>query len=147
MNSNLTAKATLWANRCIMGALALLAVFLPKLLRWYCTIRVLSAAERGAITIAFYICAVIAAFALWQIEKLLMNILAEKVFIRENVDRIRAIRWCCLAVSVVCLPAACCYLPLIFMVVIMGFLTLMVSVVASVMDAAVAIREENDLTV
>ena len=147
MNPNLTAKVTLWVNRCIMGTLVALAVFLPKLMDWYCTVRVLAQAERTAITVAFYVCAVIAAFALWQFEKLLGNILAARVFVRENVNRIRAIRWCCLAVSVVCLPAACCYLPLIFMVVIMAFLALVVSVVASVMDAAVAIREENDLTV
>ena len=33
------------------------------------------------------------------------------------------------------------------MTVVMGFLCLVVNVVATVMDAAVAIREENDLTV
>ena len=38
-------------------------------------------------------------------------------------------------------------MPLIFLAVIMGFLCLMVSVVAGVMDAAVSIREENDLTI
>jgi hypothetical protein len=38
-------------------------------------------------------------------------------------------------------------MPLIFMLIVMAFLCLVVSVVASVMDAAVTIREENDLTV
>lgn len=147
MNSDLTAKITLWVNRCMMAALLLLAIFLPKIMDWYCKLRVLSDTERSAITIAFYVCAVVAAFALWQFEKLLENILNGQVFVRENVNRIRTIRWCCLAVSVICLPAAVCYMPLIFMVAIMAFLALVVSVLASVMDAAVAIREENDLTV
>ena len=72
---------------------------------------------------------------------------AEQVFIRDNVRRIRRIQWCCCAVSLICVPASLAYLPLIFLVIIMAFLSLTVSVVASVMDAAVAIREENDLTI
>jgi flagellar biosynthesis protein FliQ len=38
-------------------------------------------------------------------------------------------------------------MPLIFLVAVMAFLCLIVGVVAEVMDAAVTIREENDLTV
>ena len=69
------------------------------------------------------------------------------VFTRENVRRIRAVRWCCGGVGLICVPAAFCYYPLVFMVIIMGFLFLVVSVVCQVMDAAVTIREENDLTI
>ena len=47
----------------------------------------------------------------------------------------------------ICLPAALIYYPLLFMVIIMGFLALVVCVLCRVMNAAVAIREENDLTV
>jgi heme exporter protein D len=39
------------------------------------------------------------------------------------------------------------YLPLVFLAVIMAFLCLMISVVASVMDAAVTLQEENALTI
>ena len=38
-------------------------------------------------------------------------------------------------------------LPLVFLAVIMGFLFLVVDVVGHVMDAAVTLREENDLTI
>ena len=69
------------------------------------------------------------------------------MFVRKNVRHIRAVQWCCGLVSLVCLPAACCYLPLVFMVIIMAFLCLVVSVVAQIMAAAVEIREENDLTI
>ena len=82
-----------------------------------------------------------------EIDGLLRNILKEQVFLRENVRRIRIVQWCCGIVGLICIPAACCYYPLIFLVVIMGFLSLVVSVVTSVMEAAVAIREENDLTI
>lgn len=140
-------RITLWVNRCIFVLLVALLPALPFLLNWYGTIRTLSTAEYLAIMIAFYICAVITGVALWKLEQLLRNILAGQVFVRKNVRHIRTVQWCCGLVSLVCLPAACCYLPLIFMVIIMAFLCLVVSVVAQIMAAAVEIREENDLTI
>ena len=140
-------RITLWVNRCIFVLLVALLPALPFLLNWYGTVRQLSSLEYWAIMIAFYICAVITAVALWKLEQLLRNILAGQVFVRKNVRHIRTVQWCCGLVSLVCLPAACCYLPLIFMVIIMAFLCLVVSVVAQIMAAAVEIREENDLTI
>ena len=143
---NTTALA-FWASRCIALILAALAVALPKILDWYSHVRALSSSERTAITVAFYICAVIVAFALWQMEQLLKNLLKKQVFLTENVNRVRRIRWCCAGVSLVCLPAALLYYPLIFMVIVMGFLCLVISVVCRVLDEAVTLREENDLTI
>ena len=140
-------RVVLWVNRLIFVLLVALLPALPFLLNWYCQFRTLSTAEYLAILIAFYVCAVIAGVALWKLEQLLKNIIAGNVFIRKNVRHIRCIQWCCGFVSLVCIPAAVFYLPLIFMVVIMGFLFLVVGVVTKVMDAAVAIREENDLTI
>ena len=100
---------TLWANRSIALILTVLLFALHPILDWYCTVRTLTVHERGAITVAFYICAVIVFFALWQMEKLLKNLLAKQVFLRENVSRVRRVRWCCAGVSLVCLPAALIY--------------------------------------
>ncbi len=138
---------TLWVNRGIALALTALLFLLPSLLNWYTSIRSLQAQEEMAITIAFYICAGIIYIALWQMDALLRSIRVGQVFTNRNVSRIRAVQWCCAGVSLVCLPAALIYYPLVFLVVIMGFLCLVVSVVCRVMAAAVAIREENDLTV
>ncbi len=146
VRSNAT-RITLWANRCIGGLLAVLLFALPALLKWYCTQRNLSAGEQTAITVAFYICALFTGLALWRMERLLRNLLKKQVFISENVGHVRVIRWCCAAVSLVCLPAALIYYPLIFMVIVMGFLCLAVSVVCQVLDEAVSLREENDLTI
>ena len=142
-----SAKITLWANRLIGLILFVLLFALPGLLDWYAKIRSLTALERTAILAAFYSCAVIIAAALWQMECLLRNILKEQVFLQENVRHIRTVQWCCGLVGLICVPAACCYYPLVFLVVIMGFLSLVVSVVTRVMEAAVSIREENDLTI
>ena len=144
---NRSAKVTLWVNRLIALVVTALVFLLPAVVDWYCTFRVLTPVERTAIIIAFYCCTVFIGAALWNIDRLLTAILQEQVFIRQNVRRIRAIGWCCGAVSIICVPASFAYMPLIFMMVVMAFLCLVVSVVASVMDAAVTIREENDLTV
>lgn len=142
-----TTQAALWVNRCIAALLVLLLPALPFLLNWYSSLRPLTKGEYLAILIAFYCCAVVTAVALWNLDKLLRNILAGQVFILLNVRCIQSVQWCCGLISLICLPAAFVYLPLWFMVIIMAFLALVVCVVAQVMKAAVAIREENDLTI
>jgi len=140
-------RLTLWVNRLIAMIVAALLPCLPLLLNWYSNFRSLTQAENTAILVAFYCCAVVIAVALWNMDKLLRNILKEVVFTRENVSRIRRVRWCCAGISLITLPAALIYLPLFFLVIIMAFLSLVVCVVVRVMDAAVIIREENDLTI
>ena len=138
---------TLWANRFVGVILVALLFTLPMLLDWYCKFRTLTSMERTALTVAFYCCAVFVGLALWNMDRLLCAIRKSQVFVHENVRRISAIRWCSVATCLICVPAAFCYYPLVFLVIIMGFLSLVVSVLCRVMDAAVAIREENDLTV
>lgn len=143
----LSARITLWVNRLIGLLVAALLPFLPALLNWYCTFRTLRRDEYWAILIAFYCCVVLVALALWNLDRLLRNIIAFCVFTRENVRFISRVRWFCGGVSLICLPAAFVYYPLCFIVIIMAFLCLVVSVLTQVMASAVSIREENDLTI
>ena len=144
---NRTASLTLWANRLLLATVAGLAFFMPGLLRWYNQFRPLRDETNLALLIAFYLCVPIALYALYNLEKLLRNILAGEVFIRENVHMIRRVCGCCLLVSGICLPAAFYYAPLIFFCIVMAFLCPVVNVVRYAFDAAVTIREENDLTI
>ena len=147
MHLKISATVTLWVNRVIFIAVAALVFLLPFLMDLYIKARPLDSSAQWAIFLAYYACTPVVLFALWNIEKLIRNILAGEVFVRHNARRISRLRWCCLLVSLVCLPATFFYLPLLFMVVIMGFLGLVVSVVANVIAAAVEIREENDMTI
>lgn len=147
MNPKLSAKITLWCSRIIALAVVALVFFFPRLLDWYQGLRPLGLHGAAAVFFGFYLCVPVVLYALWCINALVCNILKDAVFIQSNVRYIRRIRWCCAGVSLICLPAACFYQPLIFMVVIMAFLTLVVSVVKNIMAAAVEIREENDLTI
>ena len=138
---------TLWANRLVALIVGVLLFTLPALLDWYCQFRTLLPVERTAITVAFYCCAVVVALALWNLDGLLRSIGKNLVFTPENVRRIGTVSLCCGITAGICAVAMFCYYPLVFMTVVMGFLCLVVSVVRQVMAAAVAIREENDLTI
>ena len=141
-------KATLFVNRSLAVLMVSLLFILPSFLDWYVTLRpAMRETARLALLIGFYCSAPAVFFALWELDRLLRAILRRQVFIWRNVRSISRVRWCCLAVSLVCLPAAVWYPPIIFMSIIMFFLTLILSVLSNVMAAAVEIREENDLTV
>ena len=147
MTSKQSAVCTLWLNRLVICIMALLCFTLYDLLVWYSHVRGLAWQICTAILVGFYLCTPAVFYALWCIEKLLSNILREAVFVMDNVRFIRRIRWCCAAVSAICLVTGMVYPPLIFLAVIMAFLAMVVSVVKNVMAAAVELREENDLTV
>ena len=141
-------KATLFFNRFLAVIMVALIFGMPAFLDWYVNLRpAMRETARLALLIGFYCSAPAVFFALWELDRLLRAILRRQVFIWRNVRSISRVRWCCLAVSLVCLPAAVWYPPIIFMSIIMFFLTLILSVLANVMAAAVEIREENDLTV
>ena len=143
----ISCKVTLWVERGVAVLLVALVFLLPAILDWYTGFRFLSEEEQRWITIAFYCCTLVIGWALWELDGLLRRILEEQVFLRRNVRAIRRIQWCCALVSLITLVTCLAYLPLVFLAVIMAFLCLVISVVAHVMDAAVTIREENDLTV
>lgn len=147
MTSQKSAKFTLWCNRLLAVLVVGLIFGIYPLLTWYRGFRSLNWQVAAAILIGFYLCVPTVLYALYCIDQLLRNILAEQVFITNNVRYIRRIRWCCAGVSLICLFAGLLYQPLLFLAIIMAFLALVVSVVKNVMAAAVEIREENDLTV
>lgn len=138
---------TLWVNRIIFITVIALLFFLPRLLGWYASIRLLLPGQEKAIVIAFYCCAAAILYALWCMEGLLRNIRLSQVFTAQNVRLIRDVGLCCGAVSLICFVAGFFYPPLMFLCVIMGFLSLVVNVVRHVICAAVVLREENELTI
>lgn len=95
----------------------------------------------------FYPCAVFAYVTLYCLLKLLFNIKKSEVFINANVKYLRIISWCCFAVSVITFVSGIFYVPYLFISVAAAFVGLMLRVVKNVMQNAVAIREENELTI
>lgn len=142
-----SARITLWAARLSLLVLAALLFAAPALTRCYVQLRGMAPGLGRAILITFYFCAPAAAAALIAISRLLTAILAGQVFIAENVRRIRAVSICCALVAVFSLFGGLQYPPLLFVTILMLFLCLMVLVIANVLAAAIALREENDLTI
>lgn len=144
---SITTRLALYATRLVAVLVVAVGIFLSKIIDWYVGFRMMTGLDRTTVTVCYYLAAVAILCALCNMDQLLTAILAGQVFIRKNVRRIRTIQWCCAAVAVITAAAAFAYMPLIFAAAIMCFLTLTVCVVTKVMDAAVNIREENDLTV
>ena len=147
MTSKLSAKFTLWCNRIIAAAVTVLIFTFPRVLDWYQGLRPVGLHGAAAVYFGFYLCVPVVLYALWCVDRIVTNLLRDQVFVLANVRYVRRIRWCCAGVSLICIPAACFYQPLIFMVVIMAFLALVVSLVKNILAAAVELREENDLTI
>jgi len=91
-------------------------------------------------------------FALYGLIRLLLNIRKDKVFVRENVTYLRRISWDCFGVAAVAIVGGFLYhdLPITFfwlMAFIAAAIGLVLRVVKNVMEAAVELKAENDLTV
>ena len=149
MKTNRLVTCTLWVNRLVMAVVALLIFTLPWLLKWYAGLLGYYPPDSAlwGIWLAYVGSAAAIFIALWNMEKLMKNILAGKVFIRENVTRVRRVQLCCGLVAAICLASTVFALPMLLFAAIMGFLCLAISVLANVLDAAVTLQEENDLTI
>lgn len=138
-------QAAVWT---VTGAVGLLLLCFPTLLGWYsASYRPLDGSVRLLLCVIFYLCAAAALTALWQMHGILRRVLRGSVFVAENVLGLRRISRCCMAVGVVCLLGIQGLPSLVVVSGVMVFLWLGVRVLAQVMEAAVAMREEADLTV
>lgn len=150
MKTQKIAKCTLWANRLVMVLVAGLTLVLPGLLRWYCSLLnnyIMPERDLTGIWVSYIPCAGVILFALWNVEMLMRNLFVQKVFVWENVRRVRRIQWCCCIVAAICVIDVIFALPMLLLGAIMGFLCLVVSVLANVLEAAVVLQEESDLTI
>ena len=94
--------------------------------------------------------------ALVCIDKLLMNIKKDIVFDKKNVKLLRIISWSCFYAAAVCIVAFVLVwltfsygvgIGLILLTAGAGFMGLVVRVVKNVFEAAIEIKDENDLTI
>ncbi len=97
--------------------------------------------------LCFYPCAVFAYVTLYSLIRLLFNIKNEDIFITPNVKYLRAISWCCFVVALITLIGGVFYLPFLCIAVAAGFVGLMLRIVKNIMQNAVEINEENELTI
>lgn len=116
-----SATACLWASRAVAGLLGVLAVLMPRAVRWYGQLRLLSSAGQRVILAGYYLCLIPTGLALLELDRLMRRIRQGEVFLQDNVRRIRRLIWNCAAVSLICLACARLYPPLLFVTIIMAF--------------------------
>ena len=95
----------------------------------------------------FYPSAVFAYVTLYSLLRLLVNIRQEQVFVKANVCYLQRISWCCFAVALITAIGGVQYLPFWFIAIAAAFVGLMLRVVKNVMENAVEIKAENELTI
>ena len=95
----------------------------------------------------FYPCAVFAYITLYSLLRLLFHIKNDDIFIVANVQYLRRISWCCLAVAIITFVGGLWYLPFLFVAFAAAFVGLLLRVVKNVMQNAAEIKTENELTI
>lgn len=95
----------------------------------------------------FYCCAPFAGISLYMLIRLLVNILKDKVYIKANVNYLRFISYCCYVCFLITFVTGIKYFPLLIIAFSMVVVGTLLRVVQNIMQTAVEIKEENDLTV
>ena len=146
-NSDRSVTLSIWCTRLAMVLGILCAVFSPRIVNWY--IQVSGKAEWLAepILIALLACCVPAMGALIWLHKLLTNIKNEQVFTDENISLLRRISWCCFLAALITLISARFYLVFGLISIAAAFMGLILRVVKNVIQQAVIIKTENELTI
>lgn len=124
-----------------------LAAAMPWLVQWYAGLRHIRQSGQTAILAAYYGSLPFALIALVCLWRLLRNIHREEPFLAVNSRLMGAVSWCCAGVALVTLACFRWYPPLIFITLSMAFIFLIVRVVRSCFIAAIALKEENSLTI
>lgn len=95
----------------------------------------------------FYSCVPFGYITLYSLIRLLLNIKGDEIFVNENVRSLRRISWCCFAVALITGLGGVQYIPFLFIAIAAAFMGLLLRIVKNVMQSAVIIKTENELTI
>ena len=95
----------------------------------------------------YYPSSIFAYITLYSLLRLLFNIKNDEIFITANAKYLRRISWCCFAVAAITLIGGVFYVPFGFIAIAAAFVGLMLRIFKNVMQNAVEIKAENELTI
>ena len=130
-----------------MAAMAAAVIMLPEMLKWYFGSLRKDPSLLVPLMIGLSVSAAWGFGALYCLDRLLRNMARSQVFIPENVRYLRALSWCCFAVSALFFVFCFYYLLGVILAVLAAFAGLIVRVVKNVFKQAVDLQRDNDLTV
>ncbi len=138
----------------LSAVLAILIFFGPKIFELYMVLyRGFSATGEALIMLkkvfgyCFYPCAFFAVIILYSLIKLLFNIKNSTVFVEKNVKYLKTVSYCLLFIGIITFGGGFFYMPFMFVSAAGLFTGLLLRVLKNVLQSAVKLREENDLTI
>ena len=146
-NSDRSLKLSIWCTRLAMILVLICGALSSPIVSWYLGVSGKAPELHRPIMITLLICCIPAMGALVWLHKLLSNIGNEEVFIDENVTLLRRISWCCFLAAAIALVSSRFYLVFLLISVAAAFMGLILRVVKNVIQQAVIIKAENELTI
>lgn len=130
-----------------MAALVAGALLLPLLLKWYISSRGTPKEDYWPMLIMGWLFVPPAFTALLCMHKLLKNIRHNQLFVRDNVKLFRVLSWCCFAAAFPFLFYGLVNIISFFFAAVVAFVALLLRVAKNMLETAMEIKDENDLTV
>ena len=147
MKNNPSVITSLITAFLLSAVLLLLAFTAPLLTNMFIDYFERPAAIFKPIVITFYTILPLAAGVLVCLIKLLFNIVADDVFIKENVTLLRAISILLAIATFVFAVSGYFYMPFYILAAFAAFMVIIVRVVKNCFAAAVILKDENDMTI
>ena len=97
--------------------------------------------------ICFYSSSVFAATILYCLARLLLNIKKNLIFILENAKYLKVVSWCCFVIAIITLGGGIFYMPLLSIAAAGCFTGVLLRVLKNVMENAIELKEEKELTI
>ena len=147
-NEHRSIRLSKWCVTAFLALILIIAATAPWLLDWALPcIGGGLLGEKSLFLFTIYTGLIPAVVLLLRLFGLLRRIVKEQVFVRENVESLRTISWCCFAGSAMGLVSAAYYIPWGMVGVAAAFMGLIVRVVKNVFAKAVELQDEADLTI
>ncbi|WP_130860961.1 DUF2975 domain-containing protein [Bacilliculturomica massiliensis] len=145
-NAKKSVTLSLVCNRLVIAAVIAVAVGTPWLVNGYVYYLEKRQSVAQPLMVTLIASCAVALVALLCLDRLLVNIRESQVFIPENVALLRRISWCCFGVAVILLVS---YYYLFFLIagIAAAFIGLILRVVKNVIEEAIILKNENDLTI
>ena len=137
-----------------LAALLLLSVFMPTFINLVLSATLdrgirplLFAIDKNVLVFLGYMIIVLMACAVVLMDILLLRVMAGAVFTDKSVALIRYVSWCCIGIGVLFGVVGMHFMVSLLVACAALFLGLCLRVVKNVIEEAIAIKAENDLTV
>lgn len=145
-NAKKSVTLSLICNRLVMAAVVAVGFGTPWLVNTYVVYWNKRPDVAQPLMVTLFGSCIVAFVALMCLDKLLRNIRGNQVFIRENVILLRRISWCCFGVALILF---CSYYYLFFLIagIAGAFIGLILRVVKNVIEEAIVLKNESDLTI